>query len=162
MATPGLRRVSAARLAVDALEIARDWAVAGAAVLLAGFEVHALARARRVAALGTAQGHAHVVCRFVTGLVVKLGAKRAGACDINAACSGFIYALQHADALIRAGVHRTILVAGSEIMTARLDWTKRDTAVLFGDGAGAVVVQASPEAKDAPSGFVLGCDSNHA
>ncbi|NUM54257.1 MAG: ketoacyl-ACP synthase III [Candidatus Hydrogenedentes bacterium] len=72
----------------------------------------------------------------------KLGAKRAGACDINAACSGFIYALQHADALIRAGVHRTVLVAGSEIMTARLDWTKRDTAVLFGDGAGAVVVQA--------------------
>lgn len=72
----------------------------------------------------------------------KLGAKRAGACDINAACSGFVYALQHADALVRAGVHRTILIAGSEIMTARLDWTKRDTAVLFGDGAGAVVVQA--------------------
>ena len=71
----------------------------------------------------------------------KVGAKRAGACDINAACSGFIYALQHADALIRAGVHKTILVAGSEIMTARLDWTKRDTAVLFGDGAGAVVLR---------------------
>ena len=72
----------------------------------------------------------------------KIGAKRAGACDINAACSGFIYALQHADALIRAGVHKTILVAGSEIMTSRLDWTKRDTAVLFGDGAGAVVLRA--------------------
>jgi len=71
----------------------------------------------------------------------KIGARRAGACDINAACSGFIYALQQADALIRAGVHRTILVIGSEIMTARLDWTKRDTAVLFGDGAGAVVLR---------------------
>ncbi len=71
----------------------------------------------------------------------KIGAKRAGACDINAACSGFIYGLQQADALIRAGVHKTILVAGSEIMTARLDWTKRDTAVLFGDGAGAVVLR---------------------
>lgn len=71
----------------------------------------------------------------------KLGATRAGACDINAACSGFIYGLQHADALIRAGVHRTVVVVGSEIMTARLDWTKRDTAVLFGDGAGAVVLR---------------------
>ncbi|MFA6242134.1 MAG: beta-ketoacyl-ACP synthase III [Candidatus Hydrogenedentales bacterium] len=72
----------------------------------------------------------------------KIGAKRAGACDLNAACSGFVYALQMADALIRAGVHKTVLVAGAEIMTARLDWTKRDTAVLFGDGAGAVVLRA--------------------
>lgn len=72
----------------------------------------------------------------------KIGARRAGACDINAACSGFVYALQQADALIRAGVHRTILVVGAEVMTARLDWTKRDTAVLFGDGAGAVVLRA--------------------
>ncbi|HRI87689.1 MAG TPA: beta-ketoacyl-ACP synthase III [Candidatus Hydrogenedentes bacterium] len=71
----------------------------------------------------------------------KVGAFRAGACDINAACSGFMYGVQQADALIRAGVHKTILVIGTEIMTARLDWTKRDTAVLFGDGAGAVVLR---------------------
>ncbi|MDZ4858626.1 MAG: beta-ketoacyl-ACP synthase III [Candidatus Hydrogenedentes bacterium] len=71
----------------------------------------------------------------------KIGARRAAACDVNAACSGFIYGLQQADALIRAGVHKTILVVGSEIMTSRLDWTKRDTAVLFGDGAGAVVLR---------------------
>lgn len=72
----------------------------------------------------------------------KIGAARAGACDLNAACSGFLYGVQMADALIRAGIHRTVLVVGTEIMTARLDWTKRDTAVLFGDGAGAVVLRA--------------------
>ncbi|MCC6490043.1 MAG: ketoacyl-ACP synthase III [Candidatus Hydrogenedentes bacterium] len=71
----------------------------------------------------------------------KIGACNAGACDLSAACSGFVYALQMADALIRAGVHKTILIIGAEEMTARLDWTKRDTAVLFGDGAGAVVVR---------------------
>lgn len=71
----------------------------------------------------------------------KLGARNAGACDLGAACSGFVYGLQMADALIRAGVHRTILLIGAEEMTARLDWTKRDTAVLFGDGAGAVVLR---------------------
>ena len=72
----------------------------------------------------------------------RLGANGCAAFDVNAACSGFIYGLQQADALIRAGVHKTILVAGSEIMTSRLDWTKRDTAVLFGDGAGAVILRA--------------------
>lgn len=71
----------------------------------------------------------------------KIGARNAGACDLSAACSGFVYALQMADALIRAGVHKTILIIGAEEMTARLDWTKRDTAVLFGDGAGAVIVR---------------------
>ena len=71
----------------------------------------------------------------------RLGAKNAGACDLNAACSGFVYGLELADALIRAGVHKTILIIGAEQMTARLDWTKRDTAVLFGDGAGAIIVR---------------------
>jgi 3-oxoacyl-[acyl-carrier-protein] synthase-3 len=71
----------------------------------------------------------------------KAGMTRAAACDINAACSGFVYALELADALIRAGVHRTVVVVGSEIMTTRLDWGKRDTAALFGDGAGAVVLR---------------------
>lgn len=70
----------------------------------------------------------------------KVGATRAAAYDLNAACSGFVYGLEMADALIRAGVHKRIVVIGAETMTARLDWTKRDTAVLFGDGAGAVVM----------------------
>jgi 3-oxoacyl-[acyl-carrier-protein] synthase-3 len=71
----------------------------------------------------------------------KLNARNAAACDLNAACSGYVYGLEVADALIRAGVHKTILVIGAEEMTARLDWTKRDTAVLFGDGAGASVLR---------------------
>jgi len=72
----------------------------------------------------------------------NLGACNAGASDLNAACSGFVYGLQHADALIRAGVHKTILVIGGEKLSDHLLWDKRDTAVLFGDGAGAAVLQA--------------------
>ena len=72
----------------------------------------------------------------------NLGAVNAGASDLNAACSGFVYGLQHADALIRAGVHKTVLVVGAEKLSDHLVWEKRDTAVLFGDGAGAAVVQA--------------------
>jgi 3-oxoacyl-[acyl-carrier-protein] synthase-3 len=72
----------------------------------------------------------------------NLGASNAGASDLNAACSGFVYALQHADALIRAGVHKTILVVGAEKLSDHLYWDKRDTAVLFGDGAGAAVLRA--------------------
>ena len=71
----------------------------------------------------------------------NLGARTAGASDLNAACSGFVYALQHADALIRAGVHKTILVVGAEKLSDHLFWDKRDTAVLFGDGAGAAVLR---------------------
>jgi len=73
----------------------------------------------------------------------NLGACNAGASDLNAACSGFVYGLQHADALIRAGVHKTILLVGGEKLSDHLLWHKRDTAVLFGDGAGAAVIQAS-------------------
>jgi len=72
----------------------------------------------------------------------KVGAKRAAAFDLNAACSGFVYSLSLADSLIRAGAHRTVLIVGTDLMTNRLSWEKRDTAVLFGDGAGAVVVRA--------------------
>lgn len=80
----------------------------------------------------------------------QLGIPRVAAVDINAACSGFIYALELADALIKSGLYRTVLIAGAEKMSDLLEWNKRDTAVLFGDGAGAVVVQAtSPELSDA-------------
>lgn len=72
----------------------------------------------------------------------KLGATRAAAVDINAACSGFVYGVQMADAFIRSGIHKTVLVIASEVLSYRLDWTRRDTAVLFGDGAGAVVLRA--------------------
>ncbi len=73
----------------------------------------------------------------------ELGCTKACAFDIQAACSGFIYALSMAQSLIESGKYKNILVIGSEIMSRLLDWTDRSTCVLFGDGAGAVLVQAS-------------------
>ncbi|MGZ8380376.1 MAG: beta-ketoacyl-ACP synthase III [Nitrospira sp.] len=72
----------------------------------------------------------------------QLGATKAAACDLSAACCGFVYALSVADAYIKTGMHH-VLVIGSEVMSAITDWTDRNTCVLFGDGAGAVVVSAS-------------------
>ncbi|MDH5640566.1 MAG: ketoacyl-ACP synthase III [Nitrospira sp.] len=74
----------------------------------------------------------------------RLGAMNAGACDLSAACCGFVYALSVADAYVKAGM-RHVLVIGSEVMSAITDWTDRNTCVLFGDGAGAVVVSTGDE-----------------
>ena len=71
-----------------------------------------------------------------------LGVSAGFAFDVSAACSGFVYALAMADAFIRAGTIRTALVIGSEVYSRILDWTDRGTCVLFGDGAGAVLLQA--------------------
>ena len=71
-----------------------------------------------------------------------LGASSAFAFDLAAACSGFIYGLSVADAMIRVGQARTVLVIGSEVYSRILDFTDRATCVLFGDGAGAVLLQA--------------------
>ena len=67
--------------------------------------------------------------------------------DVQAVCSGFVYALSIADNFIKAGRHRRILVIGAEKMSAIIDWTDRTTCVLFGDGAGAVILEASNEPK---------------
>ncbi len=75
----------------------------------------------------------------------RLGAEECGAFDVNAACSGFIYALSVADQFIRAGTARTILVVGAETLTRMLDWSDRSTCVLFGDGAGAAVLVADDQ-----------------
>ena len=75
----------------------------------------------------------------------KLGIKGGPAFDVQAVCSGFVYALTTAEALIRAGRARTALVIGAEVFSRILDWNDRGTCVLFGDGAGAVVLQASEE-----------------
>lgn len=74
-----------------------------------------------------------------------LGASKAGGFDLSAACSGFVYALKMASDSIRAGSTRTALVIGAETMSRVLDWQDRSTCILFGDGAGAVVLQASHE-----------------
>jgi 3-oxoacyl-[acyl-carrier-protein] synthase-3 len=75
----------------------------------------------------------------------KLGLPNCGAMDVNAACSGFIYALSIADKFIRCGDAKKVLVCGAETLSSMINWNKRETAVLFGDGAGAVVLEASEE-----------------
>lgn len=70
----------------------------------------------------------------------KLGAKNAAAFDINAACSGFLYALYIADSFIKAKLHKRILVVGTEVLSKITDWKDRTTCVLFGDGAGTVIL----------------------
>src|SRR5579862_3313347 len=88
-----------------------------------------------------------------------IGAVGAGAFDMNAACSGFVYALSVASSMIAAGLHENVLVVGSETMSRIVDWTDRSTCVLFGDGAGALVLQAT----DHPTGLrssVLGADGS--
>lgn len=76
----------------------------------------------------------------------KLGAKRAFAFDVSAACAGSLYALAIADKFIRTGAARRVLVIGAELLSRIVDWTDRNTCVLFGDAAGAFVVGPSPEA----------------
>ena len=83
-----------------------------------------------------------------------LGATRAAAFDVSAACSGFIYALQIAEGLIAAGSHETALVVSAEKMSAIVDWTDRSTCVLFGDGAGATVMQRAKPGKGLLSSFI--------
>ena len=76
-------------------------------------------------------------------LQAKLGASGGAAFDVQAVCSGFVYALTVADALIKSGAARCALVVGAEIFSRILDFNDRSTCVLFGDGAGAVVLEAS-------------------
>lgn len=73
----------------------------------------------------------------------KLGARGCAAFDLQAVCSGFVYGLATADKFIRSGEHECVLVVGAEVFSRILDWNDRGTCVLFGDGAGAVVVRAS-------------------
>jgi 3-oxoacyl-[acyl-carrier-protein] synthase-3 len=75
----------------------------------------------------------------------RLGALGCAAFDVNAACSGFLFGLTVADKFIRSGSVKTALVIGAESLTRMLDWSDRNTCVLFGDGAGAVVLKADSE-----------------
>jgi 3-oxoacyl-[acyl-carrier-protein] synthase-3 len=84
----------------------------------------------------------HTFPASATAVQRKLGADRAAAFDVQAVCSGFIYALAVADNFIKAGQATTVLVIGAETFSRLLDWTDRSTCVLFGDGAGAVILRA--------------------
>lgn len=96
----------------------------------------------------------------------ELGACHAAAFDINAACSGFLFALNTVDAYFQAGIYQTALIIGVETLSKLIDWSDRSTCVLFGDGAGAVAVKASEEGmvaclqgSDGSGGDILVCKS---
>jgi len=94
----------------------------------------------------------------------KLGAPVGVAFDVQAVCSGFVYALSIADGFVARGLSRCALVIGAEAMSRLMDWTDRGTCVLFGDGAGAVVLEPEPgqgtTADQGLLGFALRCDGN--
>lgn len=87
----------------------------------------------------------------------RIGAKKAAAFDISAACSGFVYGLSVVDQFIKSGTYETVLLIGAETLSKITDWTDRDTCVLLGDGAGAVVLKSTEEDKGILS-FCLGAD----
>ena len=101
-----------------------------------------------------------------------IGAEHAVAFDLNAACSGFLFALDTAYAYITTGLYKNALVVGSEVLSKIIDWTDRGTCVLFGDGAGAVYVEGTDEenvgiistvqGSDGSKGMVLYCNSRTA
>jgi len=119
-------------------------------------ELAFVAAARALAAAGLAGADTELIvfgsCSYddqvpnmASGVQLRLGAHAAAAFDINTACTSFLYGLSTASALIRTGVVRNALVIGAELISPFMDWSDRDVAVLFGDGAAAVVLQASDD-----------------
>ncbi len=107
-------------------------------------------KALKAAALGASELDLILVATTTPDMVMpnlgcvlqeKLGAKNAAAFDIYAACSGFLYGLSVANAFIHSGMHKNILLVGAEVLSRFVDWEDRTTCILFGDGAGAVVIQ---------------------
>ena len=136
---------------------------------VSAIEMAAIAASRALACAGLDAGELdlviyggcsndEVVPNSASGVQVALGAKRAGAMDINTACTSFLYGLSTATALIQNGTIRSAVVIGVELITRYLDWSNRSVAVLFGDGAAAVVVQAT-DRTEGVIGSVLGCDA---
>jgi len=90
----------------------------------------------------------------------ELGATRAGAFDLVAACSGFVYAMNVADSLIRSGRHRRIGVVGADAMSTAVDYTDRAVSILFGDAAGAAMLEADPDPSRGCIHQTLGADGS--
>jgi 3-oxoacyl-[acyl-carrier-protein] synthase-3 len=86
----------------------------------------------------------------------ECGCSNAGACDVSAGCTGFVYALAMAAGAVASGLHDQVLVVGAETISRIIDWEDRSTAVLFGDGAGAVVVSACGSSRGVGDGCSLG------
>lgn len=96
-----------------------------------------------------------------TRVQARLGITRGAAFDVAAVCSGFVYAITVADALLRTGAHSRALVIGAELFSRILDWEDRTTAVLFGDGAGAVVLETQETADRGLMAARLHADGRH-
>jgi 3-oxoacyl-[acyl-carrier-protein] synthase-3 len=130
-------------------------------------ELAYVAAARALAAAGMAGAdvelivfgtcsHEDQVPNMASGIQARIGAGASAAFDINTACTSFLYGLSAASALIRTGVVRNALVIGAELISPFMDWSDRDVAVLFGDGAAAVVLEAS-EHEEGLLAEKLGC-----
>jgi 3-oxoacyl-[acyl-carrier-protein] synthase-3 len=146
------------RRIVDADETASTMALRASreALRVAGLDPQALDLV--IAATCTAEHIFPACAALVQG---ALGAERAAAFDVNAACSGFIYALATGCQFVATGAYQNVLIVGTDVYSRIVDWQDRNTCVLFGDGAGAVVIRGS----DSPSGnlgFVLGNDGSGA
>ena len=98
----------------------------------------------------------------------RIGAANAVAFDINAACSGFLFGLTTVQAYLQSGMYKKILIAGSEVLSKLMNWEDRSTCILFGDGAGAVLIEAAEDTQesrmlsfsqgsDGAKGMVLSC-----
>ncbi len=128
--------------------------VAAEGEMTSDLAVHACRRAMEAAGV-TADEVDLIICATTTPdmimpstaclLQAKLGVSKGAAFDVQAVCTGFIYALSLADKLVASGAHRCALVVGAEVFSRLLDWSDRRTCVLFGDGAGAVVLKPSAE-----------------
>jgi len=100
--------------------------------------------------------HDDQVPNMASGIQARIGADSAASMDVNTACTSFLYGLSTANSLIRTGVVRNALVIGAELISPFMDWTDRDVAVLFGDGAAAVVLEAT-EQEEGLISEKLGC-----
>ncbi len=153
-----------ARLAADGIETSDEWIVertgirarhfAAPGVTSSELGAEAARRALQAAGLAASELDLIIVATSTPDMVFpstacilqdKIGANGCPAFDVQAVCSGFVYALTVADAMIKAGTARRALVVGAEVFSRIIDFKDRSTCVLFGDGAGAVVLQASEE-----------------
>ena len=109
----------------------------------------------------------HVTPSCACEVQAQIGAKNAVAFDINAACAGFMFALNIANAYLQTNTYRTALILGAETLSKIMDWNDRSTCVLFGDGAGAAIVRAEEgsvgvlafdQGSDGVKGGVLACE----
>jgi 3-oxoacyl-[acyl-carrier-protein] synthase-3 len=132
-------------------------------------ELSTLAAARALACAGLAAADVDLIIyggvsneelcpNSSSGVQILLGAGKAAAIDLNTACTSFCYGLATATAMIRTGVVRNAVVIGVELISRYMDWSNRNVAVLFGDGAAAVVLQRT-DREEGLLGSVLGCDA---